>query len=235
LAVAVAPTPAAWDKEELVELAVAPTPAAWDKEELIELAVAPTPAAWDKEELVELGEKPALPPVPDDGSNCADDEVSLAEEVLFTEEGSLTERAESLSSDVVAAFASQSSPMVPLDLVPTATFHAGLFEVAPSPVHAVAAFASLTPPTTMLNPIRTAAFLTELYDIAPSPSAAFGVSHYCRSSRLVKACPTSACTSYLGPSSGHLYRTVIFIEVGLDSRRLDLLGPPQPLDDLKTP
>jgi hypothetical protein len=202
------------------------------------VAAAPTPAAWDKEAPIELGEKPALPPVPDDGLNCvddADDEVSLAEEVLLIEEGSLTERAESLSSDVVAAFASQSSPMVLLDLVPTATFHAGLFEVAPSPVHAVAAFASLTPPTTMLKPIRTAAFLTELYDIAPSPSAAFGVSHYCRSSRLVKACPTSACTSYLGPSSGHLYRTVIFIEVGLDSRRLDLLGPPQPLDDLKTP
>jgi hypothetical protein len=69
---------------------------------------------------------------------------------------------------VVAAFASQSSPVLSLDKITTGIIEAGFFDVATSPVHAVAAFASLTPLMAMLNPIRTAAFLTELFDIAPS-------------------------------------------------------------------
>jgi len=123
-----------------------------------------TTKLWGKGPLNGMpGEKFAPAPVPCDGSNCADDEVSLTDD-----EVSLPERAGSVTSIVVAAFASQSSPVLPLDKMATGTIDAGFFDVATSPVHAVAAFASLTPLMAMLNPIRTAAFLTELFDIAPS-------------------------------------------------------------------
>jgi hypothetical protein len=133
-----------------------------------------TTKLWGKGPLNEkLGEKFAPSSVPDDESNCADDEVSLDDAVL------LPERAGSVTSNFVASFTSHSSPAMPFDKMTTGTIHAGFFDVATSPVHAVAAFASLTPLRAMPNPIRTAAFLTELFDIAPStvrgPLTAFAV------------------------------------------------------------
>jgi len=108
------------------------------------------------------GEKFALALFPCGGSNCSD-EVSLIDD-----EVSLPEWPGSVTSIVVAAFASQSSPVPLFDKMTTGIIDAGFFDVATSPVHAVAAFALLTPLMAMINPIRTAAFLTELFDIAPS-------------------------------------------------------------------
>jgi hypothetical protein len=109
-----------------------------------------------REKFILLKEESILLSAPNDGLNCANDEVSLTESSARVENGNV-----SFIGDVVSAFASQTSLLTTLNPIRAAA------SLVPT-VHVVAAFASQAPLTTMLNPIRTAAFLTEFFDIAPS-------------------------------------------------------------------